>query len=359
MAVVTNLIAGRDDGKKKEPEKTTTPADYIGAGVNAVKTAAGVVDKAIQDNRPTSGGGGGGGGTTAKKSTSAEWDYTLPDSVFGDTVNPELMQRYQDAMGALEQMKGKAPTYGSQYDAQIKSLYEEIMGRGPFKYDQKTDPLYQQYVQDYTTQGQRAMRDTMGRAAALTGGYGSSYAQAVGQQQYDQYLQQLGDILPETYGMALNAYNAEGDQLNAKMSTTQSLEQSDYGRYLDALQQHNIDVDRARTDADTAYDRMVADEQKTYSRQLDQYDLQKDYYNRLISLINIGYKPTAEDYARAGISEAQGKQIRKQYLQLHPTSSGGSSSSDLNPVAYRAYQEKLKNKGGNVDYGAEYDRRFG
>ena len=265
------------------------------------------------------------GPKTTAPTTSAptpNYDRTVP-SVFGDTADPELQAQYQNAMQALEAMKGQKPTYGSQYDAQIQDLYQQIIGRGPFKYDQKVDPLYQQYVQDYTTQGKMAMRDTMGRAAGLTGGFGSSYAQAVGQQQYDQYLQKMADILPETYGMALNAYNAEGDQLNSKLATTTGLEQSDYNRYLDALNQHNLDVQRAQTDADTWYERMTADEQKNYNRQLDQYQLQKEYYNRLMGLISAGYTPSKEDYAAAGLSEAQGAALRAQYAPAPASSSGG------------------------------------
>ncbi len=38
--------------------------------------------------------------------------------------------------------------------------------------------LYDQKVQDrYTQLGQRAMKDAMGQAAGLTGGYGTSYGQ--------------------------------------------------------------------------------------------------------------------------------------------------------------------------------------
>lgn len=268
------------------------------------------------------GSGGGGGGSSGGSSASApSYDTSVP-SVFGDTVDPELYAQYQNAMAALEGMKGKAPTYGNQYDAQIQSLYQQIVGRDPFKYDQKTDPLYQQYVQDYVTQGKMAMRDTMGKAAGLTGGYGSSYGQAVGQQMYDQYLQNLADVLPETYGMALDAYNAEGNRLNQNLSTTMGLEQSDYAKYLDQLNQYNVDLNRAQTDADNWYDRLVADEKKNYNRQLDQYDMQKDAYNRLLGLMATGYRPSKEEYNAAGLSEAQGESIRAAYAPA-PASSGG------------------------------------
>ena len=312
MAVThrSNIMAVNDGGKKADERYTNAGA----IGSAALAAATGIQQAKAGGYIPTGGGGDGGGSADSSPSTPApSYDKTVPN-VFGGTSDPGLTAQYQNAMSALEAMKGKAPVYGSQYDAQIKNLYEQIMGRGPFKYDQKTDPLYQQYVQDYTTQGKMAMRDTMGQAAALTGGYGSSYGQAVGQQQYDQYLQRMADILPQTYGMALDAYNAEGNRLNQNLETTTNLERSDYNKYLDTLNQYNIDVNRAQGDADTWYDRMVAQEKLNYSRQLDQYDMQKDQYNRLMQLISMGYTPSKEEYNAAGLSEAQGEALRGAYM---------------------------------------------
>ena len=87
-------------------------------------------------------------------------------------------------------------------DAELERLYAAITGRPAFSYDPASDPVYNSYAQSYQRRGRLAMRDTMGQAAALTGGYGSSYAQSVGRQQYDSYLQSLGEALPELYGMA-------------------------------------------------------------------------------------------------------------------------------------------------------------
>ena len=98
-------------------------------------------------------------------------------------------------------------------DAELERLYAAITGRPAFSYDPASDPVYNSYARSYRRRGRLAMRDTMGQAAALTGGYGSSYAQSVGQQQYDSYLQSLGEALPELYGMAWQRYNAEGDAL--------------------------------------------------------------------------------------------------------------------------------------------------
>ena len=99
------------------------------------------------------------------------------------------------------------------YVDQLNSLYEQIMGRGQFQYDLNGDLLYRQMADRYTQLGQQAMMDTMGQAAALTGGYGNSYAQSVGNQANQQYLTALNDQVPNLYQQAYNVWQGEGDRL--------------------------------------------------------------------------------------------------------------------------------------------------
>ena len=214
--------------------------------------------------------------------------------------------RYDEALRALRSIEGAAPQYTSRYDEQIQSLYEQITGRKPFRYDSETDPLYRQYAQRYMEQGALAMRDTMGRAAALTGGYGSSYAQSVGQQQYDAYLQRLADVLPETYGLALKSYESEGEGLEKKLAAARSLEQTDYGRYLDALGEHKSKLERARSDESTAYARMIDADERGYRRRSA---AEQDAYARLLRLIAAGYMPNAKELAAARMTEAQARAL--------------------------------------------------
>ena len=108
-------------------------------------------------------------------------------------------QAYQNALAALQQAQSQMPTYQATYDQQLQDLYNQIVNRDKFSYDLNADALYQQYKDQYTTQGKLAMMDTMGQAQAMTGGYGNSYAQSVGQQAYQGYLQQLNDVIPELY----------------------------------------------------------------------------------------------------------------------------------------------------------------
>ena len=210
-----------------------------------------------------------------------------PDAVSAQEPGPDLAfhmpaedadakLRYESALAELEALRDAAPRYDSRYDEQIRSLYDQLTSRGPFRYDSATDPLYQQYRQSYVQLGQNAMRDTMGQAAALTGGYGSSYAQSVGQQQYDAYLRRLADVLPETYGMALDAWKAEGQDLQRRYSAAAALEQSDYERYLNELAQYDSRLDRARSDADAAYERQFAADERAYRRAVDDYKRRRD-----------------------------------------------------------------------------------
>jgi hypothetical protein len=106
------------------------------------------------------------------------------------------------------------------YVDQLNSLYDQIVNRKPFQYDLNGDLLYREVADRYTQQGQQAMRDTMGQAAALTGGYGNSYANQVGNQAYQQYLTALNDNIPKLWDRAYKAYLNEGDQLMQKYKLT-------------------------------------------------------------------------------------------------------------------------------------------
>ena len=81
------------------------------------------------------------------------------------------------------------------------------------------------------------MADTMGQAAALTGGYGSSYSQAAGQQSYHQYLAQLAEVTPQLYGQALDRYTRQGEALQDRYDRLLGLEERDYQRYAQAYSQ--------------------------------------------------------------------------------------------------------------------------
>jgi hypothetical protein len=132
----------------------------------------------------------------------------------------------QGAKAPVAKPKAKAPAAGGNaapapapagpsYMDQLNSLYDQIMGRGPFQYDLNGDLLYRQMADQYTQLGRMAMRDATGTAAGLTGGYANSYANQVGNQQFQQYLTALNEQIPALYDRARDAWDDETAQLMA------------------------------------------------------------------------------------------------------------------------------------------------
>lgn len=207
------------------------------------------------------------------------------------TYNAAENTAYKDALSTLEKAKREKPTYNGTYESALKSVYGEIEKREPFKYSVYEDPLYKQYEDRYVTLGKRAMRDTVGQAASLTGGWGNTYAETAGQQQYGAYLEKLFDVTPELYDMALSRYTAEGDALRDRFSMLGTLSDREYGQYQDALSAYYQNVNALQDAADTAYDRgyqnwydaqkMAADAEKfDYQKAQDAYQKELDAYNR-------------------------------------------------------------------------------
>ncbi len=141
-------------------------------------------------------------------------------------INPDavrnLYKRSPQAPVAPQAPGGGAGVTQDPYAAQANALYQQLMNRGPFRYDLQGDMLYRQYADQYSQLGQQAMRDTMGTAAALTGGYGNSYANMVGNQAYQGYLGQLNSMVPSLYDRAYKVWQDEGDDLLARYQLAKS-----------------------------------------------------------------------------------------------------------------------------------------
>lgn len=251
---------------------------------------------------------------------------------------------FDSTMEALRRAESALPDFTSSYDGEIRRLYDEIVNRPAFRYDPRSDPLYQSYRTQMVIEGERAMRNTMGRAAALTGGYGSSYAQGVGQQEYELYLQRLGQVMPQLYKAAWERYSAGGDELKGLFNTTMTLAQDEIGREKDrfdraarleelAYLREQADLDHAAAQEQTQYKRA----QDSYAQALAQekldYERGEKSYQKLTSLISqSGYSPSDAELDAAGMSRAQAQALRSNYLLKNPAalvSSGALTDSSL------------------------------
>lgn len=145
--------------------------------------------------------------------------YNPSDAVLAAKARLEELQRPGD--------------YQSKWQDQLQASLDAILGRKAFQYDLNGDALYQQYKEQYQNLGQQAMMDTMGQAAALTGGYGNSYASTAGNQAYHQYLQGLNDKVPELAALARQNYDKDTQAMYDRANLINAMENQDYGRWSD------------------------------------------------------------------------------------------------------------------------------
>ena len=262
--------------------------------------------------------------------TNPETGKAVPDySKF--QYDPGTNAAYQQAVTAMQQAQQSVPTYQGTYDRGMQELYNQFANREKFSYDVNADALYQQYRDQYAAQGKLAMMDAMGQAAALGGGYGSSYAQGVGQQAYQGYLQQLNAVVPELYGMAYDRYQQEGQDLLTQYSMLTDMANTEYGRYQDDRNQYWQNLSYQKQLADDAYDRGYQNWYNAYQMGVDAentaYSRQQANYEKLAGLItSTGYTPTEQELQAAGMRREEAASYASYYGKSQVKSTGGSSS---------------------------------
>lgn len=246
----------------------------------------------------------------------------------------------------------KPGAYNSAYQSDLQGLYDRVMNREKFTYDLNGDALYNQYKQQYQQMGRQAMMDTMGQAAALTGGYGNSYANTAGNQAYQAYLSKVGDIVPQLQQQAYERYTQEGNDLNNRLNLVQNLENADYNRYRDSVSDWNTERSYANDDYWNQRNQDYQDymnmlnywnqqaqqenqnyfnqqnndlnqksfelDQQKYQTSVSQYE-QDLAYKQAMAILSGGKLPSADLLAKAGISDADARTLMGIY-------GGGSSS---------------------------------
>ena len=174
----------------------------------------------------------------------------------------------QEAAAAVSALENAGPgAYRSGFEEELAALYDEISARPAFFYDVTADPAYAAYAAQYQRQGKAAMSDTLGKAAHLTGGYGSTYAQSAAQQAYESYLDKLGDVVPALEKNAYARYQAEGQALLDRYSLLKGQDNAAYQRWQDEV----ADWQKAVSAAQNQYKVLSAND-------LDNYQVLLKYY---------------------------------------------------------------------------------
>lgn len=183
---------------------------------------------------------------------------------------------YADRLDEIE--NNKPDEYYSKYQGTIDGIIDNILNRKSFDTNSVYDSdLYKNYREQYIQQGQKAMRDTMGAATAATGGYGSTYAQAAGQQAYDNYLSQLNDKSFDIYDRVYQQYLNEGQELYNRLNAVNNQDNIDYSRYRDSVNDYYNDLNYYAGRYDSSYNQDFGAYQTDLSAQqwAEQYAYQK------------------------------------------------------------------------------------
>lgn len=231
------------------------------------------------------------------------------------------------------QLAQKPGQYQSPWQTQLNDVIGKVMNREKFSYDLNADALYKQYADKFITQGKMAMMDTMGQAQAMTGGYGNSYAQNVGQQAYHGQLQQLNDKIPELYQLALSKYQMEGNDLKDHASLIAQMENQDYGRYRDTVSDYNSELDRlyGRYDTERDYD---------YGKWADNRDFS---YGQYVDDRNFGYQQDRDKISDEQWQKEFDEDVRRWEASQQKSSGGGggggSKTSKTPPDGFDTWDE--------------------
>lgn len=186
----------------------------------------------------------------------------------------------------------QAGTYDSQYGDQISNALNTVTN---WKYDPMSDANYQALAKVYGVRGNIAAKNSLADAAALNGGYGTSYAVSAAQQARNQYNQELAALIPD---LEANAFNKATTTLNAlrdaddtaygRFRDTEADKQWKYGQDYQAYRDTESDNQWKYGMDYNAYRDKEADSQWAYSQAynryqdaLSQYQWALDYNNSL------------------------------------------------------------------------------
>lgn len=179
--------------------------------------------------------------TSSSTSSVHKYVSTTPENVPGEYKPTKVKaDTYKGPTYEADPYKSnyKLGSYNSKYMPEIEQRTQNLAN---WSYNPLQDASYQALAQVYGARGNLAAKNSLADAAALNGGYGTSYAVSAAQQARNQYNQELMSLVPE---LEQAAYNRAATGLNALMD----LDQTQYGRYRDTeadkqwMEQNNQNV---------------------------------------------------------------------------------------------------------------------
>lgn len=372
MANYTRLEYGSkgDDVKKLQETLNSKGYSLDVDGSYGPKTQAAVKDYQSKNNLSVDGVTGNQTWTSLLGSnTSAAQTPTSTNAATGKVSTPSYNQSalVQAAQNKLNNIESNAPAaYQSENDAQLQQLLNQVLNPQAFSYNPNKDSAYLQYRDQYTAAGKKAMEDSMGKAVALSGGFNNSYAQQVGQSTYNDYMKELSGKIPELEQIAYERYRNEMADKQAAYETLKKVEDTEYARYMDALNQYYAERDYAAGRRDSLssedfnqYLSEIQNEQwdKQYNYQLDRDKIEDERYDA----------ETIYNQHRDSVADNQWNQnyeLTKRQVDAQLESQNASTNDVIQEYVGETHSSNLKTEylnkakslytGGNYDMNGQY-----
>ncbi len=243
---------------------------------------------------------------------------------------------------ALKNLLNKQPTWnGGTYQNKLNEAMKNIENRGKFSYNPNEDATYQSLRDMYVNKGRQAATDVASQVAALSGGYGNSYAGTASNQAYQQYITQLAELIPSLKESARADYNAESERLDKLYSLYDAAYNREYGEYNDKLNKWN---------ADRSFYGDMYNNERNYGRsayETDRNFAQGNYQYET----NLAYQKERDRIA----DEQWQKQFNLSAAKTSSSGSGGSSSSSKKTTKTLSSADKNKIYDAWVDGGKKID----
>lgn len=265
----------------------------------------------------------------------------------------QVSDAYTQAMNYTQGLLEKVNSGKTSYTEQLNQLTQNYANKPKFQYDMNTDTLFQNALSSAMGQGKNAMQDAIGQASALTGGYASSSAQAVGNQAYNNFIKGAYDNLPAFYQMSLDAYNSEDQRMLNQINLIKDADATEYGRLRDA---YALNKDKADTlynreyqtfNDDRSHATQMASLQNTdwwkkteYDRAVEEARLQREFeaeQNRLAREQSASQFREEMDYKYT--SSGYKKDTSGKYVQAQTTPTYKTPTSNMYQTALKKYNE--------------------
>ncbi len=146
---------------------------------------------------------------------------------------------YADEIKSTADGIKKVGDFKGTYSDQIDKAVTDYLGRDKFNFNPNNSSTYQQLRNQYLGDGKKAMEDTLASAAMLSGGYNNSSAQVTAQQVYNDYAGKVTDAIPQLEAQEYERYLNENNMKLADIELMQRMDEAQYGRYLDEINQGN------------------------------------------------------------------------------------------------------------------------